>query len=589
MEPQARVADALGAEILRHALRVAAEEASIVVVRSAHSTMIVEGADACAALLDARGRLVALSAATNLMHASSLRSSLPALIDDHPLATMVPGDVFVTNDAFRGGIHANDLLVFRPIFAATGGAEPEVRWFAGTLIHVVDLGGVSAGGLAATATDVFAEGLQLPPVRLYAAGRPVTDMHRLLALNSRMPARVMGDIEALVAGVTVLDTRTCELVERYGLAALEAGIDAYIESTERRMREELALLPAGTFHGEYVIDNDGIDLDRALTVRVTVRVGDGGDTTDGTISLDFTGTDDQVLGAVNAGFSQALTGVHYAVRCFVDPNIPMNEGCFAPVSVHLPYGSLLNPRPPAACGGRVVSVCAAVEAILAALAPALPERAVAASSVIHPYTISGRGADGAPFVLLSYEFGGIGGRHGLDGPDATGAFFLGGRNTVPQVEAVESTMPLLVEGQSYAIDSGGPGCWRGGAGVETRIRVLADGEIALRSDRVRFPPKGRQGGVDGRPGSQWIEREGEIVPMPARAVGLPVRAGEVFVMTTSGGGGLGPARTRDPDAVAADVGARKVSGRAAAEDYGVVLTNSGDVDADATSALRGAP
>jgi N-methylhydantoinase B len=279
--------------------------------------------------------------------------------------------------------------------------------------------------------------------------------------------------------------------------------------------------------------------------------------------------------------------VHYAVRCFVDPTIPMNEGCFAPVTVHLPYGSLLNPRPPAACGGRVVSVCAAVEAILAALAQAVPEHAVAASSVIHPYTVSGRGPDGAPFVLLSYEFGGIGGRSGVDGPDATGAFFLGGRNTVPQVEAVEATMPLLVERQGYAVDSGGPGRWRGGAGVETRIRLLGDGEIALRSDRVRFPPKGRQGGHDGGAGTQWIERNGIPSPIPARVVGAPVRAGEVFVMTTSGGGGLGDPHERDPEAVAADVLARKVSTHAAAEVYGVVVTSSGDVDHEATAALRG--
>jgi N-methylhydantoinase B len=586
MMDTSRVTDALGAEILRHALRVAAEEASIVVVRSAHSTMIVEGADACAALLDVDRRLVSLSAATNLMHASSLRSSLPALIEDHPLETMRPGDVFVMNDPFRGGIHANDLLVFRPIFAAPAeGAAPVVHWFSGTLIHVVDLGGVSAGGIAATATDVFAEGLQLPPVRLYDAGRPVRDLHRLLALNSRLPQRVMGDIEALVAGVNVLDARVQDLVGRYGVDALKAGIDAYLASTERRMRADLARLPAGVYRGEYVIDNDGIDLDRPLTVRVAVTIGDG-TTSDGTITLDFTGTDDQVLGAVNAGFSQALTGVHYAVRCFVEPTIPMNEGCFAPVNVHLPYGSLVNPRPPAACGGRVVSVCAAVEAILEALARAVPERAVAASSVIHPYTVSGRGPDGSPFVLLSYEFGGIGGRFGVDGPDATGAFFLGGRNTVPQVEAIEATMPLRFERQGYAIDSGGPGRWRGGAAVETRIRVLGDGEIALRSERVRIPPRGRNGGHDGLAGSQYIERDGEPSALPAKAVGLPVRAGEVFVMSTSGGGGLGDPLTRDPDAVAADVAKRIVSREAAEREYGVVLRASGDVDLEATARAR---
>jgi len=217
----------LDGEILRHALRVAAEEASIVVVKSAHSAMIVEGSDACAGILDRHARLVALSTATNLMHASSLRCTLPAVIEDHPLESMQPGDVFVTNDCFRGGIHANDLLIFQPVFEGE-----EVAWFTGTLIHVADLGGASAGGIAPSATDVFAEGLQLPPVRLVAAGEPVRDVERILALNSRTPERVMGDVQALVAGTHVAAARMRELSERYGHEALRAGVDGYIESVE---------------------------------------------------------------------------------------------------------------------------------------------------------------------------------------------------------------------------------------------------------------------------------------------------------------------------------------------------------------------
>ena len=170
--------EALEAEILRHALRVAAEEASIVVVKSAHSAMIVEVADACAGILDRQARLVALSTATNLMHAASLRCSLPAILEDYPEESMQPGDVFVMNDCFRGGIHANDLLVFRPVWT-----EGRLSFFTGTLIHVADLGGSSAGGIVPGATDVFAEGLQLPPVRLYHAGVRVEEVHRILALN----------------------------------------------------------------------------------------------------------------------------------------------------------------------------------------------------------------------------------------------------------------------------------------------------------------------------------------------------------------------------------------------------------------------
>jgi N-methylhydantoinase B len=185
----ADVEDTITAEVIRSALAVAVEEASIVVVRSSHSTFIQEGADACAALLDADAQLIAQSMATSLLHGASLRCSLPELIEDVPLPTMQPGDVYAMNDPYRGGIHANDILIFKPIFS--GG---RVVFFAGTLIHVADLGGVAAGGLAALATDTFAEGLVLPPVKLFAAGERVEDVARILARNSRAPRAVMGDV-----------------------------------------------------------------------------------------------------------------------------------------------------------------------------------------------------------------------------------------------------------------------------------------------------------------------------------------------------------------------------------------------------------
>lgn len=558
--------DRLDAEILRHALRVAAEEASIVVVHSAHSAMIAEGADACAGILDREGRLVTLSTATNLMHAASLRCSLPAVLEDHDIDAMVPGDIFVMNDCFRGGIHANDLVVFRPVFCASedGGAS-RVEWFTGTLIHVSDLGGSSSGGIVPTATDVFAEGLQLPPVRLYAAGQPVEDLHRILALNSRTPDRVMGDIGALVAGVNVAAERMDALVARFGVRRLMEGIDGYIAGAESRMREELALLAPGSYSGEYTIDGDGLEEDREPVVRVDVIV--GGDA--GAIRLDFSATDDQALGAINAGFSQALTGALYAVRCFVDPGIPMNEGCFTPVDVVFRKGSLLDPHAPAACGGRVVSVTAACEAVVDALSKARPERATAASSVIHPYTLAAPSRL-EPWLLLSYEYGGLGARRGSDGPSATGSFFLGGRNTVPQIEALEATLPIVFERQRLLPDSGGAGQWRGGLGVETRIRMLQETEFALRSDRVKRPPCGREGGDEGLAGEQFvIEVEGGHRPLPPKAANLRLAAGETLVLSTSGGGGLGRPLDRDRSAVAADVAEGFVSKEKAASRYGL--------------------
>jgi len=549
----------LEAEILRHALRIAAEEASIVVVHSAHSAMIAEGADACAGILDRDGRLVTLSTATNLMHAASLRCSLPAVLEDHDVGAMRPGDVFVMNDCFRGGIHSNDLLVFRPVFR-----EGRVEWFTGTLIHVSDLGGSSSGGIVPTATDVFAEGLQLPPVRLYDAGQPVEDLHRLLALNSRTPDRVMGDVGALVAGVNVAAERMEALAERYGTDRLRAGIDDYVCGTETRMREELAKLSPGNYEGEYRIDGDGLEPDRQPVVRVRIEVAAAADG----ILLDFEATDDQALGAINAGFSQALTGALYAVRCFVDPTIPMNEGCFTPVEVRFRKGSLLDPHPPAACGGRVVAVTAVCEAVVHALSRARPDLATAASSVIHPYTLAAPSRL-EPWLLLSYEYGGLGARRGSDGPSATGSFFLGGRNTVPQIEPLEATLPIVFERQQLLPDSGGAGEWRGGLGVDTRIRVLQDTEFALRCERVVLPPKGREGGADGLPGTQFvIEADGEKRPLPPKGANLRLAAGETLVLTTSGGGGLGAASDRARSAVEDDVAEGFVTEMAARERYG---------------------
>lgn len=572
-------ASRLEAEVLRHALRIAAEEASIVVVKSAHSAMIVEGADACAGILDHEGRLVSLSTATNLMHASSLRCSLPAVLADHPLETMRDGDVFVMNDCFRGGIHANDLLVFRPVFIAG-----RVRFFTGTLIHVSDLGGSSAGGIVPGATDVFAEGLQLPPVKIYAEGRPVVDLHRLIALNSRTPDRVLGDLQALVAGCHVAARRLETLATESGTDALDRGVAAYLAGTERRMREELAKLAPGVYRGEYAIDDDGLDLERSPVVRVAVTVGGEG----APVHLDFSASDDQARGAINAGFSQALTGALYAVRCFVDPTIPMNEGCYAPIEVAFRKGSLLDPRWPAACGGRVVSVTAVCEAVVDALSKARPDRATAASAVIHPFTLAKPTGEN-PWLLLSYEYGGLGARATSDGPSATGSFFLGGRNVVPQVEALEARLPLVFEAQSLIPDSGGPGRFRGGLGVETRIRVLADCELAVRSERVRFAPRGRDGGRDGRAGEQFaVKPEGGTRPLLAKAANQPLFAGETFVLRTSGGGGLGRPEERELERIEADLADGYVSVEAARRDYQREIAAAGSASArDESGRVRG--
>ncbi len=570
------VDDTITAEVIRRALVVAVEEASIVVVRSSHSTFIQEGADAASALLDRDARLVAQSTSTSLMHSASLRCSLPAVLADHPPDDMRPGDVYALNDPFRGGIHANDILVFRPIFV-----DDRVAYFGGTVIHVADVGGSSAGGLAALATDTFAEGVLLPPVALYRAGVRQEDTWRILARNSRVPDKVVGDLHALVAGVAVVARRVEELVTRYGGAELGRFVDGFIDYAERRMRDGLAALPDGVYDGRFSIAVDGLDASRQYEVKVSLTVAGG------SVDVDFTGTSPQSAGAINSSISQSLSGIVYAVRCFVDPDIPMNEGSFTPITVHLPEGSLVNPRPPAACGGRIVAVCAAVESILAALSQARPSHAVAPSALIHVYTLSGTGAGGA-WVNLLYEFGGIGGRTGSDGPDATGAYFLGGRSVIPQLEPLEAQYPFVVAHSRLVPDSGGPGRWRGGLGVEVCIELTAPAVLTVRGDRMEDPPPGAMGGRAGRGGWFAIERAGGADERLApKQQGITLQAGDRFVMRTSGGGGLGDPLEREPALVAADVIEGRLTVDGARDDYGVILDESLAVDETATSRARG--
>lgn len=307
------------------------------------------------------------------------------------------------------------------------------------------------------------------------------------------------------------------------------------------MRAELARLPKGTYEGEYAVE----DGDERHWIRVAVTVhGDG-------VLVDFTGTDPQVPKPVNSGFSQTLGGVLYALRCFVDPSLPMNEGCFAPVDVRMPEGSLVNCTKPYPGGGRWGTVAAAEEAIFAALTQALPGRGAAASGILQAFSLSGATS---PWLHMAFELGGMGARYGRDGPDATGALFGGGRNIIPQVEPIEARLPVRVEEVTLIPDSGGLGRRRGGLGTRTVIRVLEDARVDTRGDRLRHPPAGAAGGGPGRAGGYHRERlDGTREPLPAKATRSPLRAGEALVVETSGGGGYGDPAERDPEAVRRDL------------------------------------
>ncbi|GAA0415688.1 hypothetical protein Acor_56950 [Acrocarpospora corrugata] len=283
--------------------------------------------------------------------------------------------------------------------------------------------------------------------------------------------------------------------------------------------------------------------------------------------MDFDGTDPQVPAAINASASQSLAAAVFAIRCFLDPTIPMNEGCLRAIEISLPRRSLLNATSPHPCGGRFVPIYAAMEAIFQALSDAIPDRAIAASGILQPFSIA---AVSTPFwIHLGYDFGGVGARHGLDGPDATGVHFGVGRNSIAQVEPVETRCPLIIESVEIIPDSGGPGRYRGGLGSRTIYRFLADAHVTTRGDRLRTPPPGRSGGHPGRLGGFYKRHhDGTLTRLNAKTNNELFTSGEALILETTGGGGIGPPTTRDPTAIEQDLKSGKITPRGARDDYG---------------------
>jgi N-methylhydantoinase B len=565
-------------EIIKNAMATIAEEIGIVAVRSAYSTAVKEAADASAAVCAADGQVIAQSLGAPLMHLSSLRWSPRELIKDFPLETMKDGDVFLFNDQFRGGIHSNDIMVFKPVFSA---GMP--RFLTSALIHVADLGGLSAGGLPATATEYFHEGLMLPPVKLYDGGELNQDLARIITANSRTPEKVMGDIRSMVGGTNVGAKRLLELIDKYGLAELEELVKELIDYTERLTRNEIAKIPPGTYRGSYEIEEDGIVPDKTYTVRVAVTV-KGSD-----CHFDFTGTDPQARGAINAAFSQAISGVMFALRCFLDPTIPMNEGCFRPLTFTLPLGTMVNPRPPSACNARMATVQAAIDAVFQALSQAVKKKAVAASGNVHVYTMNGNDrSTGKIWSYMDAAMGSVGARSIKDGLDGQPISLFGG-NDRPSMESYEIEYPVIFDRFRLWPDSGGPGKWRGGMGLHREVTVLQDAEITVRAaDRCRIPPLGIMGGKQGK-GGGWVINLGTAkqIDLPSKKTNQPLHAGDTLSMFVSGGGGFGDPLEREPERVARDVERGMVSIEAAARDYGVIVDpKTFKVNAEATAKLR---
>jgi len=510
-------------EVLRNQLESVAEEMGRVLIRGAYSPNITERRDCSTALFDADGRMVA-QAEHIPVHLGAMPEAVAAVLDHGP----EPGDVFVLNDPFAGGTHLPDVTLVSPVVPADRG----VVGYAVSRAHHADVGGTTPGSMPAGAREIHQEGLRIPPIRLATDGEIRDDVESLLLANVRNPRERRADLRAQVAANERGAERVTALLDDHGDRLL-AAFDAVIDYSRERVAAELRDLPDGEYRASDVIEGDGVldpegesdAADEDIPVEVTVTV-DGS-----TVDVDFTGTAPQVPGNVNAPLSVAKSAVYFVIRCVTDPNVPPNHGCYEPVSVSAPPGSLLNPEPPAAVvGGNVETSQRVTDVVFAALAGAAPDRVPAGGQGTMNNVVVGS----PDFAYYETIGGGAGANPDGDGLSGVQVGMTNTLNT--PVEALEAEYPLRVERYALREGSGGDGRHRGGDGLVRSVTVETDATISLLTERRRHAPRGVAGGENGRPGENRID--GERVPAK---VTRDVTAGTTVTVETPGGGGHGDA------------------------------------------------
>jgi N-methylhydantoinase B len=556
--------DPVTLEVLRNACVAVAEEMNATLVRTSYSPNIKDRRDCSCALFDVVGdgedaAAEMISQAENIpVHLGAMPYSVAAAIEAFPPEELDDGDAVLLNDPFHGGAHLPDMTLVTPIFV-----EDELVAIAANRAHHADVGGGRAGSVAADSTEIYQEGLRVPPVKLYEGGDPVEAVFDLLLTNVRTPDERRGDFRAQRAANRTAVERVRALADRHGLDTLRDATGEIKAYAERRMRAEIDELPDGTVTFEDHLDDDGQGTED-ITIAVAVTV-DGDE-----LVVDFEGTSEQVPGAVNAPLAVTASATYYAVRCVTDPDVPPNAGTYRPIEIRAPAGTVVNARPPAAVvGGNLEISQRATDALLGAFGEEAPERSVAAAQgTMNSVTFGGTDRTGEAFAFYETIGGGYGGRTGADGMDGVHAHMSNTLNT--PAEVLETVYPVRVRRYEYRPDTGGAGEYRGGLGLRRDVEVLADDvAFSLLADRRRHPPYGLAGGDAGALGEDYLTRAGgDAERIPGKST-HDLDAGDVVSVRTPGGGGFGDPADRDPDAVARDLRLGKVSAETVRQVYGL--------------------
>ncbi|RZT60907.1 N-methylhydantoinase B [Microcella alkaliphila] len=538
--PTMEALDPVTVEIIRNALTSAADDMNATLIRSAYSPIIYEGGDCVVAILDTQHRVLGQSAGLPLFLGNLEYCSI-AVEQQFGVEVWKEGDIWVLNDSYLGGTHLNDVTIFAPIF--TGGT---LVGFAATRAHWMDMGSKDVGG-SMDSVDIFQEGFRMGPVKLIEGGAE-TSVIDLIKTNVRFPYQTIGDMNAMIAALRMGMNRMTELVGRYGIDVLQAASEEIFRQTEVLEREAVAAIPDGIYEAEGVLDNDGIDLDRPVPIKLRITVvGDS-------IDFDVTESADQTRGPVNCGVAQAISGLRVGYKLLISPHANSNGGSFRPMTTQVRSGSVLGAVAPAACQWYFSHLGLLIDLVSRALAPALPDR-VAAASHGDSMIITVAGFDprvGRNFVSIEATLGGWGAWEGSDGESALINNVNGSLRDLP-IEMMETRFPLRITDYSIRPDSGGPGRWRGGNGVVREYEFLSDCVVGLWFERSITPAWGLFGGSDST-GPEVIINPGradEVRTLKANA--RPMKAGDVVRLAVGGGGGYGDPQQRDPQAVVHDI------------------------------------
>lgn len=549
--------DPIQIEVIRNALVAACEQMSITIWRTSRSTVVREMLDYSTALFDAEGRNIA-QASRLPVHLNSMATCLEDILAKYvPFAEWRDGDVIVTNDPYCGGQHLPDILAFRPVFM--DGAPVAI---VGTLCHHIDVGGRSAGSYDPLATEIYQEGLRIPPVKLFDGGRRNEPLYKVILNNSREPGKLAGDLSSQFAALEVGTAEVTRIARRYGADTLKAVTERILDQSEQAMRAAIAALPDGEYIFEDFVDDDGI-VQQPLKVKVALTI--DGDRA----KVDFTGSSKQAAGSVNCTLNMSKSAAYFALMSGAGGDFAANSGCYRPIEVVAPIGTVVNCRSPAPVVNRMLTGHRIVNVVMGALAQAAPERIPAAYyGVSYVYSLGTEKADGSPDVYLEIEVGGWGAHPDEDGASAFSAGFHNLANS--PVEMVESLHPVTFVGYGLTPDSGGAGKTRGGLGLHREWRIDAPhGKLSASLERFRIPPYGLAGGRPAAPGRLVIRRNGQAQEMPSKLSGVPLAKGDVVRLETSGGGGFGNPAARPRAAIAHDLRDGYVTPDAARAEYGV--------------------